>query len=159
MSNQVRVKIADYAVLRDEGLLITVGLGSCVGIALYDPVIRVAGLAHILLADSAMFKNQSNPAKFADTAIPLLVEQMAAFGAKQNRLKAKIAGGSQLFSFEKSVISVGEKNIHSVRNVLGYMRIPILGQDVGGSVGRTMKVCVADGKVLVSTVGSPEKEI
>lgn len=159
MSNQIRVKIADYAVLRDDGLLITVGLGSCVGIALYDPLTRVAGLAHILLADSAMFKNQSNPAKFADTAIPLLVQQMAGLGAKHNRLKAKIAGGSQLFSFEKSVISVGEKNIHSVRSVLSNLCIPILGEDVGGSVGRTMKVSVADGRVLVSTVGSPEKEI
>jgi chemotaxis protein CheD len=159
MSEYVRVKIADYASLKDTGTLITVGLGSCVGVALYDPLVRVAGLAHILLSDSTLFKNQTNLAKFADTAIPLLLEQMVGLGAKPGRLKGKIAGGSQLFSYEKSMLSVGEKNIQSVRTVLMSLRIPILGEDVGGNVGRTMKVCTADGRVLVSTVGAGEKEI
>ncbi len=81
MSEQIRVKIADYAVKKEEGMLITVGLGSCVGVALYDSFAKVAGLAHILLPDSALFKTPSNPAKFADTAIPLLLEQMISVGA------------------------------------------------------------------------------
>jgi len=159
MSEQIRVKIADYAVKKDEGMLITVGLGSCVGVALYDSFAKVAGLSHILLSDSALFKTPSNPAKFADTAIPLLLEQMICLGAKPIRLKAKIAGGSQLFSFERSMTSVGEKNICAVRNVLAALRIPIIGEDVGGSVGRTMKLFVQLGKVVISTVGSAEKEI
>lgn len=159
MSDPIRVKIADLAVRKGEGMIITVGLGSCVGIALYDPVVKAAGLAHILLADSTMFKNQPNRAKFADTAIPLLVEQMARLGARPSRLQAKIAGGSQLFSFENSLISVGEKNIKMVRSVLVSMRIPILGEDLGGSVGRTMKLLVPDGTVLISTVGAAEKQL
>ncbi|MBT9173539.1 MAG: Chemoreceptor glutamine deamidase CheD [Syntrophomonadaceae bacterium] len=159
MSEQIRVKIADYAVKKEEGMLITVGLGSCVGVALYDSFAKVAGLAHILLSDSALFKTPSNPAKFADTAIPLLLEQMISVGAKPIRLKAKIAGGSQLFSFERSMTSVGEKNICAVRNVLAVLRIPITGEEVGGSVGRTMKLFVQHRKVVISTVGSEEREI
>lgn len=159
MSEHIRVKIADYAARKGDGLLITVGLGSCVGIALYDPFVKVAGLAHILLSDSTMFKNQTNPAKFADTAIPSLLTKMQQLGARPNRLTAKIAGGSQLFTFEKSLISVGEKNIRAVRDVLATLRIPILGEDVGGSVGRTMKFYVTDGRLVVSVVGAVEKEI
>lgn len=159
MSETVRVKIADLAVLKGDGLLITVGLGSCIGIAIYDPTARVAGLAHILLADSTNFKNRDNPAKFADTAIPLLTEEMARLGARNGRLTARIAGGSQLFNFENSTISVGEKNIHMVRQTLSRLKIPLLGEDVGGSSGRTMKVYAGDGKVTVTTAGGGEKEI
>ncbi|EEG76491.1 chemotaxis protein CheD [Dethiobacter alkaliphilus] len=158
-TQSIRVKIADYAALKEEGMLITVGLGSCVGVALYDSSAKVAGLAHILLSDSSLFKNQSNPGKFADTALPLLLEDMARFGARPNRIKAKIAGGSQLFSFENKTLSVGEKNIASVRSVLAGLRVPITSEDVGGSVGRTMKVMAADGTVLVSTVGNGEREL
>ena len=159
MDNCVRVKIADYSAIKDNGMLITVGLGSCVGVTLYDPYAKVAGLAHILLSDSTLFKNQTNLAKFADTAIPLLVEDMERLGARKNRVKAKIAGGSQLFSFEKQILSVGEKNIESVRTVLSSLRVPIAGEDVGGKVGRTLKVLAADGTVLVSTVGSGERKL
>lgn len=159
MIETARVKIADLAALKDDGVLITVGLGSCVGVALYDPATRVAGLAHILLADSTQFKNQNNPAKFADTAIPRLVEEMVRLGAKPFRLGAKIAGGSQLFSFENNIISVGEKNIQMVRLTLSKLRIPLLAEDVGGSVGRTMKVFARDGRVVIATAGAGEKEI
>lgn len=159
MTTTARVKIADYAVLKEEGVLITVGLGSCVGIALYDPFARVAGLAHILLSDSTQFRNNTNPAKFADTAIPVLIREMVSTGARVNRLNAKIAGGSQLFSFEKSVISVGEKNIQAVRRTLTDLHIPVVGEDVGGRSGRTMKFYVEDGRVVVTTVGTEEKEI
>lgn len=159
MCEPVRVKIADLAVRKDDGILVTVGLGSCVGVALYDSSARVAGLAHILLADSTMFCNQHNLAKFADTAIPLLVEEMARLGARPGRLTAKIAGGSQLFSFENSLVPVGEKNIKMTRLTLNKLKIPLLAEDVGGSTGRTMKVFAANGKVIISTVGCSEKEI
>jgi len=159
MSEIVRVKIADLAVLKGDGLLITVGLGSCIGIAVYDPAVKVAGLAHILLADSTNFKNRDNPAKFADTAIPLLAEEMVRLGARNGRLMARIAGGSQLFSFENSMISVGEKNIQMVRQTLSRLKIPLLGEDVGGSNGRTMKLYACDGRVTVTTAGGEERAI
>jgi len=109
--NTIKVKIADLAVKKNEGVIVTVGLGSCVGIALYDSVNKVGGLAHILLADSKLQnKNESfNKAKFADTAIPLLIGKMESLGAERKNLRAKIAGGSQLFNFQKKGISIGEK--------------------------------------------------
>ncbi|HHX77615.1 MAG TPA: chemotaxis protein CheD, partial [Firmicutes bacterium] len=114
MGNIRRVKIADFAVLKKEGLLITIGLGSCVGIAMFDPVARVAGLAHILLADSSQFAKRDNLAKFADTAVPLTLEKMTSLGARHERIKAKIAGGSQLFSFKQNGESVGKRNVAAV---------------------------------------------
>ena len=111
-NNIIKVKIADLAVQKEQGIIITVGLGSCVGIALYDPASKVGGLSHILLSDSTQFNNMKralNRAKFADTAIPLLTQEMEKMGAKRARLQAKIAGGSQLFAFQNNNISVGRK--------------------------------------------------
>ena len=155
-----KVKIADLAVLKDEGVLITIGLGSCVGIALYDSFARVAGLAHVLLADSSQFSHKINtdinPAKFADTAIPNLIQLMEDQGAKKTRLKAKIAGGSQLFSFNSNVIRIGDKNVEMVKKKLLENSVPIIGQDVGGNYGRTMKIEVETGMVFIYTVGREE---
>jgi chemotaxis protein CheD len=155
----VVVKIADMAVLKEKGLIITVGLGSCVGITLYDPLVKVGGLAHILLSDSRNFKNQNsfNHAKFADTAIPLLVKKIEGLGGNKNRLSAKIAGGSQLFSFQKTSFSIGEDNIFAVKKALQAINIPIKGEDVRGTHGRTMRFFIDSGKVIVSTVGKEEK--
>ncbi len=161
-SEVVKVKIADLAVLKERGIIITVGLGSCVGISLYDELSKVGGLSHILLAESRQFKNRENSlnhAKFADTAIPLLVNKMENMGAKKSRLKAKIAGGSQLFAFQKTNISVGERNIAMVRQTLRELDIPIVAEDVGGNYGRTMRLFVESGRVTISTVGKGEIEL
>ena len=158
----IRVKIADMAVKKDRGTIITVGLGSCIGIALYDPSTKIGGLSHILLSDSTQFKktnNSINEAKFADTAIPCLIQAMGRVGAKKNRMQAKIAGGSQLFSFDKTTMSVGEKNIEAVIKTLKSLGIPILKEDVGGNHGRTMRLFVDSGKVMISTVGKGEQEL
>lgn len=162
MNDQVRVKIADYAVLKEQGVIITVGLGSCVGIVLYDKRNKVGGLAHILLADSSNFNykgNSFNPFKFADTAVPMLIEEMEKFGGTKSRMEAKIAGGSQLFNFNKTEGGIGDKNVKKVYEVLNEKGIPISGKDVGGNYGRTMQLYVDSGKVLVSTVGKEEKQI
>ncbi len=155
----VKVKIADLAALKERGMIITVGLGSCVGIGLYDDNTKVGGLAHILLAESAPYKNRDgalNAAKFADTAIPELVRKMESLGGQCRRLQAKIAGGSQLFPFNKTGISVGEKNINAVRRTLKELNIPILGEDVGGNHGRTMRLFIHNGQVKITTVGKGE---
>ncbi len=156
-----KVKIADLAVLKGYGALITIGLGSCVGIALYDKKARVAGLAHILLADSSQFthkkKNDINPAKFADTAIPTLINLMELQGAEKRRIEAKIAGGSQLFSLNSNIVRVGVKNVEMVKRKLKELSISLTGEDVGGNYGRTMKIDVETGKVSIYTVGRDEK--
>jgi len=158
----VKVKIADLAVKKGEGTLVTIGLGSCVGVSLYDGIAKVGGLAHVLLSDSTQFSNQKkeqNPAKFADTALPLLVKKMEQQGGQKSRLKAKIAGGSKLFGKNSNIIGVGEKNIQMTRQTLEQMGIPVLAEDVGGDYGRTMKVDVYTGDVTISTVGRGEKKL
>ncbi len=153
----VHVKIADMAVIKNAGVLVTFGLGSCVGIALYDQQTKVGGLAHILLNDSSKFNrpsnNSVNPAKFADTAVPHLIEQMIAAGAKKNHIRARLAGGASLFNFQNDSGNVGKKNIEAVRSVLKQENIKIDSEEVGGSCGRTMRFFVDTGKVTITTVG------
>ena len=153
----VHVKIADLAVKKNSGVLVTFGLGSCVGIALYDNNVKVGGLAHILLNDSSKFKRPSsgdvNPAKFADTAIPHMIEEMISLGARKNNVVAQIAGGASLFNFQNESGNVGFKNIEAVRNVLKEQGIKIVSEEVGGKCGRTMRLFVGTGEVKITTVG------
>ncbi len=153
----VHVKIADMAVKKDQGILVTFGLGSCIGIAIYDQNSKVAGLAHILLDDSSKFKRPGskdvNPAKFANTAIPYLMEQMFALNAKKSNMAAQIAGGASLFNFQNESGNVGYRNIEAVRAELKKRGIKIISEDVGGNCGRTMRLFVDTGEVKISTVG------
>jgi len=150
---EVRVKVADYAVAAD-GLITTIGLGSCVAIALYDSVARVGGLAHVLLPDESMSRDRSNPGKFPATAIPLVLEQMQKLGALPGRVRAKIAGGARMFgNFTASNgINIGERNIKAVREVLAARRVEIVGEDTGSDHGRSVYFYLADGRVEVRSV-------
>jgi chemotaxis protein CheD len=158
---EVRVGIADLNTVVSPGKLITVGLGSCIGIALYDKIIGVGGLAHIMLPDSTQFNNLANPHKFADLAIPILVEKLEKMGANKRNIKAKIAGGASMFSFsDKSMImDIGGRNSTAVKNVLIKFSIPLISEDVGGNKGRTMIFDTSNGIVQIKTVGIGIKEI
>lgn len=160
-NNEVRIGIADLNVASPPEKLITVGLGSCVGIAIYDANSKVGGLAHIMLPDSTQFSNVNNPMKFADLAIPILLEKMGQKGALKRNLKAKIAGGASMFNFsDKSMImDIGNRNGISVRKVLKEIGIPIIGEDTGGNKGRTMIFDTINGIVQIKTVGIGIKEI
>lgn len=152
---EVRVKVADYAVAGD-GLITTIGLGSCVAIVLYDSVARVGGLAHVLLPDQAMSRDRSNPAKFPATAVPLLLEHMQKLGALPGRVRAKIAGGASMFANASSAsgggINIGERNIAAVREALASRRIEIVGEDTGSDHGRSVYFYLTDGRVEVRSV-------
>jgi chemotaxis protein CheD len=158
----VHVKIADLAVQKDKGILVTFGLGSCVGIALYDSKLKIGGLAHILLNDSSKFirpnANTVNPAKFADTAIPFMLDQMLKMGVQKPNLVAKIAGGASLFNFKSDSGSVGDKNIEAVRAALKQLGLKIVFEDVGGCHGRTMRLFVDSGEVTITTAGKGDKK-
>lgn len=158
---EIKVGIGDLNVTLPPGKIITLGLGSCVGIALYDSFNKVAGLAHIMLPNSKGFTNQSNPLKFADKAIPSLVDNMVKKGANKKFLKAKIAGGASMFSFgdKSSIADIGNRNGISVKEILSSMSIPILSEDLGGNSGRTMIIEAIDGKVFIRTVGQGMKEL
>lgn len=161
VTGSIRVGMADFQVAKAPAQLITTGLGSCVGIALYDPVAKVAGLAHIMLPDSQRGLPSSNKGKFADTAIPALVGEMEGAGAQRQRLQAKIAGGAQMFSFTDhgDNNSIGERNVEAVQTILSQLKIPILAQDTGGRRGRTIAFDPNCGRLVVRTVDSGEREL
>ncbi len=157
---EVKVGIGDLNVVLPPDKLITLGLGSCVGIAIYDSINRIAGLAHIMLPDSTSFTNQNNPMKFADLAIPMLVKQMEGAGANRRIIRAKIAGGASMFSFpdKNPMMDIGGRNGIAVKEVLGKLNIPIVSEDLGGSSGRTMIIEAESGKVFIKTVGKGIRE-
>ena len=147
--------IAEFRAAKDPAVLITLGLGSCVGVCLYDRMKKVIGMAHIMLPSSTEIKNNANKAKFADTAIKMLVEDMEAMGADRKRITAKIAGGAQMFSFKTSndLLKIGERNIDAVRKELERHRIEIVAEDVGGTYGRTIEFNSGDGSLSIKTIG------
>ena len=155
MAAEVKVGIADLNVVLDPGTIMTIGLGSCIGIALYDKTKKLAGLAHIMLPDSTQFKNVTQPLKFADLAIPILIEKMLEKGCKKRGLVAKIAGGASMFNFsDKSMVSdIGSRNAEAVKKALAKEGIPILAENTGGNKGRTMILDSENGTVLLKIVG------
>ncbi|AOR22889.1 chemotaxis protein CheD [Clostridium taeniosporum] len=154
-NTEVKVGIADLNLVSSPGKIMTIGLGSCIGIALYDKRNKLAGLSHIMLPDSTQFKNATNPMKFADLAIPLLIKKMEAKGCQKRNLIAKIAGGASMFSFsDKSMVGdIGKRNIQAVKKSLSEEKIRIIAEDVGGNKGRTMILNALDGKVTLKIVG------
>lgn len=161
MSETIKVGMADLRVCISPNAVTTLGLGSCVGIAIRDPVTKIGGLAHIMLPDSTQISNNSNIPKFADTGITELVRQMVAKGAKQSRMVAKIAGGAQMFSFQNKseMVRIGERNVEATKKKLAQLKIPILAQDTGDSYGRTVIFYPETGDFVIKAVGKVQKTI
>ncbi len=157
----IKVGMADLNVAKAPVFLTTLGLGSCVGIILYDKVNKIGGLAHIMLPSSLEIKNNSNKAKFADTGIDELISQMIKIGARRNNLVAKIAGGSQMFSFnsDSNILKIGERNVIAVKEKLKSLNIRISSEDTGGNFGRTIILDSTDGSLYIRTIGHGEKTI
>ncbi|MGM0548776.1 MAG: chemotaxis protein CheD [Bacillota bacterium] len=150
VAEKLIVKMADHAVGDKNTLLATLGLGSCIGIALYDRFSKVGGLVHIMLPENPGGKKI---VKYADTGIPYLIEEMEAIGAKKRRLSAKIVGGAGMFKSESgdSVMKIGARNIVAVKETLKDLGIKILGSDVGKDYGRSMYFYVNDGRVEIKS--------
>ena len=158
---QIVVKVADLAVGQGDDVLVTLGLGSCVAIMLHDPEGRVGGLAHVLLPSRALTRFSDRPAKFPQVAVPALLEQMAALGASQRRIVARLAGGASMFASlaAPGTIQMGERNLVAARQVLSAHHIPLVAEAVGGDFGRTVRMDCATGRVEVSTVAHGTSEI
>lgn len=139
----------------------TLGLGSCIGIALWDPVTKIGGLAHVMLPDSTKIRNNSNIAKFADTGIAELVRQMEMMGVPRKRMVAKIAGGACMFEVAgtTSVGNIGEKNALASKKKLKELGIRILAEDTGLNYGRTVELNCENGDYLIKAVGKSVKKI
>ncbi|MGL4736972.1 MAG: chemotaxis protein CheD [Cellulosilyticaceae bacterium] len=157
----IKVGMADLAVAVAPNILTTLGLGSCVGITLYDPVLKIGGLAHIMLPDSTQIRNNSNLAKFADTGIEALIEKMVGQGAKENRLVAKIAGGAHMFEFQHmdETLRIGARNVAAVTTLLEQRKIPLRASDTGSNYGRTIELHTNTGILVVKTIGHGIKQI
>lgn len=153
---EVIVKVADWAAERGEGVLVTLGLGSCVAIMLYDPQAPAAAMAHVLLPSTSLARDTTNHARFPETAVPLLVERLKRLGADPRRLVAKLAGGASMFSqlVTPGTIQMGERNVLASRNALRAAGIPILRESVGGELGRSIRFYVQDGRVEIRSVGA-----
>ncbi len=161
MSEIIKVGMADLKTCKSPDGVTTLGLGSCVGIAIRDPQTKIGGLAHIMLPDSTAMKNNSNIPKFADTGIEELVKQIVALGALRARLVAKIAGGAQMFAFQNKsdMVQVGARNVEAVKKKLGEMKIRILAEDTGKDFGRTVIFYPETGDYIIRAVGKPERTI
>ncbi|NMB30454.1 MAG: chemotaxis protein CheD [Clostridiales bacterium] len=152
MSKTVTVGISDLSIVRSPDILVTYALGSCVGICLYDKVIKVAGLAHIMLPSSlASSEDTLNRMKYADTAIVDMVKRMSIFGARQDRITAKIAGGAQMFAANSAIYNIGERNTKAVVEILQGLAIPIIASDTGKNYGRTVYFNADTGEVQVKS--------
>ncbi|HEY6783872.1 MAG TPA: chemotaxis protein CheD, partial [Gemmatimonadales bacterium] len=130
--------MADWAADQGACDLLTLGLGSCVAIMLYDKETKIGGMAHVLLPSRSLARDATNPAKFPETAVPLLVQRMTQMGADPRRLVAKLAGGASMFGalMTPGTIQMGERNIVASRNALRDAAIPIVAEAVGGGQGR-----------------------
>lgn len=157
----IKVGMADLKTGKAPDILTTLGLGSCIGIALWDPTTKIGGLAHVMLPDSTKIRNNSNIAKFADTGIAELVRQMEAMGVPRKRLVAKIAGGARMFevSGSTSVGNIGEKNALASKQKLQELGIPILAEDTGLNYGRTVELNCENGDYVIKAVGKSVKTI
>ena len=162
MADIIKVGMADLKIAKKaDDVLITLGLGSCIGIALYDPTIKLGGLAHIMLPDSTKIKNNTNIAKFADTGIDELIRLMVGAGANKARLVAKIAGGARMFevSGSNTIGNVGENNAKASRERLKMHGIRLLAEDTGLNYGRTVELHCDTGEYWIKAVGKPVKTI
>ena len=161
MPELIKVGMADYKVGRAPDTLISYGLGSCIGISLYDPQTKIGGLLHIMLPDSNQSRANENRAKFADTGIPDMLEELIRMGAAKSRLVAKLAGGSQMFAFANAsdIMRVGLRNASASKEILKKLSIPIVGEDTGGNYGRTVHIDLSTGVYKVKTIDKGDKEI
>ena len=149
----IEVGAAEFHVDRGETILTCLGLGSCICLALWDPMAEVGGMAHIVLPDSRRYRWQNRPGMFADRAPAAILAAIQELGGRRSRITAKIVGGANLFASTGGgpppFFEIGRRNIAAVVAALQHLRLPIVGEDVGGTCGRSIEFSVLDGRLRV----------
>ncbi len=151
----ITVSMADLQVCNDDvAVLAAYALGSCIGVAVWDPTNHVGGMMHVMLPSSQTGGSSgwARPAMFADTAVPLLVGRLVQLGCTPENLVAKIAGGGQLLA-ESKQLAIGSRNVTAVRAAFATLQIAVSGEDVGGTKSRSLKMHLGTGRVVVSSAG------
>lgn len=163
MSNVINVGMSKIEVaVNSDTFLVAPSLGSCIGLAIYDPTTKIAGMAHIVLPDSQkLTKENEMLGKYADTAVPQMLSKLIAMGANRNKLIIKMAGGAQMFTLQKgsNVLNIGFRNTIAVKAALSKENLDILKSDTGGNKGRTFKLDVKTGCFSVKLIGQNEVEL
>lgn len=157
----VKVGMADLNICAAPDSIITLGLGSCVGVVLWDPSTKVCGMVHVMLPDPTSISQNSNRAKFADTGMDDLLDKVLLAGASRNRLVAKIAGGAQMFTVntKSPTLMIGARNVEAVKKKLSELRIKLLAEDTGDTYGRTVEFYPETGEYHIRAIGREGKII
>lgn len=158
MSRNIIVGIGELFVATYPNTLQALGLGSCVGLTLYDPIAKIGGLAHIMLPDSGGNGNDLR-GKYADVATVNLLNDMMMLSAKKERIVAKLVGGASMFTLKNDVFRIGEKNVSATKKALKELGIAIVAEEVGGTIGRTATLYTDTGDVEVKAVNKEPKKI
>lgn len=155
MSDMVRVGMADYKICCPPKRISTLGLGSCLGVVLYDPAKKICGMAHIMMPNSTLIRKNANRMKFADTCLADMLDEMVRQGARRGNLVAKAAGGAQMFvkKCSHNLLNIGEQNIQAVHEFLVAANIPLVAEDVGKDYGRTIEFNPANGELIIRSIG------
>ncbi|MCD6450159.1 MAG: chemotaxis protein CheD [Thermotogaceae bacterium] len=154
MKKKVVIGIGEYAVDSPPSIIVTLGLGSCVGVCIRDLKTKIGGMVHVMLPDSGG-KNVSNPGKFADTGIAAVIEEIKKKGGNTNHLEAKIAGGAAMF--EGKGLNVGQRNVDAVKKWLKHHGVKLVAEDTGGNRARSIEYDLETGRLLVRKVGGGER--
>ena len=152
---QISVSISDMKASKDPNVyLVTHSLGSCIGLVVYDPLVKAAALLHLQLPDSKGHERraQENPFMFADTGIPLLLKSMNKLHAQRNNLVVSMFGGANMLD-DNELFKIGIKNARATKKILWQHAIPIRTEDVGGRVSRTVGINIGTGKVTLKKSG------
>jgi chemotaxis protein CheD len=161
MANNIAVGLGEIKISRDpEDVLVAFGLGSCVGVGVYDPVTHVAGMLHAVLPRQNDI-NAPKTGKFVDTGIPLLLEEVVKAGGMRSRLKIKMAGGANIMGSPNvsTIFDIGNRNVDSARNVFKTLGIRVEREEVGGHIGRTVRLYVVDGRMTFRVMGGKEADL
>ncbi len=161
MGNMIKVGMADLNTCKAPDAITTLGLGSCIGVVLYDARTKACGMVHVMLPDSTQIKTHDNPAKFADTGIKELLDLLSKQGIMKSSLQAKIAGGAQMFAFNtgNDLLRVGQRNAEAVRKILKDYGIRVVAEDCGENYGRTIEFYPETSELYIKAIGKPLKII
>ncbi len=159
----INIGIGELVVSKAPNILETRGLGSCVGVSFYDATNKVGALAHIMLpnASSVSVKLDKDNSRFryAEYALPHMLNRMIAMGSNKNNIVAKIVGGASMFKRKSVNLNIGERNINAVRDFLKENSIKLKGEEVGGDIGRTVFFNLNDGRIIIKIYGKVKQEI